>query len=340
MAEMLNKNGLGENRRKKMISVIIPTYNRCQILMNALESVLDQELDSELYEIIVVDNASTDETRQRVEELNSKSPKRIRYIYESRPGLHWARHAGARAARGEILVYTDDDAEVTRNWLNSLAIAYREKDVAAAGGPITVKWIVEPPKGLPCSSTFGQLDLGPKQRPLQWPEVIYGGNFSIKKGILFQVGGFNPDTAVEDRLVGDGEIGLCRKLYARQMRICYVPGALVYHVQNGAGIDLNVMKHRYAQQGRAAAYSDFKYDGGSFLKAFRGMFKAILLGLKFEIGARFIYREAPIPDFYRCEVHSALEFAKAKYHCRLIINRRFRRVVLRQDWISEDVKGQ
>src|SRR5262249_38101966 len=162
--------------------------------------------------------------------------KPIRYVYEKRPGLHWARHTGARAAQGTILAYTDDDAEATPNWLTGLAAAYEDPRIGAAGGPIQGRWRTPPPARAPPPRAFGQLDYGPDYQELSWPRTIYGGNFSVRKEALFAVGGFNPDTSVEDRLVGDGECGLCRKLYAAGWKIAYVPDALIYHVQEGAAI--------------------------------------------------------------------------------------------------------
>ena len=240
------------------ISVIIPTLNRCQILAEALASVRTQSLPAYAYELIVVDNGSTDKTAQVVKELNRDGGKPIRYVYESRPGLHWARHAGARAAQSEILAYTDDDAVVTPDWLHGLMSAYQNPKVAAAGGPIHVRWRSQPPEWVPPLGTFGHLDYGSDYKELSWPKAINGGNFSVRKQVLFDVGGFNPDTSVEDRLVGDGEWGLCRKLYSAGWKIAYVPDALVYHVQDGATVTLAKMRHRYAQQARFAAYTEYK----------------------------------------------------------------------------------
>jgi glucosyl-dolichyl phosphate glucuronosyltransferase len=92
------------------ISVIIPTLNRCSYLERALASAREQTFPSSEYEIIVVDNGSTDGTRDLVERLNQDGGKRLCYVYEGQLGLHHARHAGARAAKSWILIFTDDDA--------------------------------------------------------------------------------------------------------------------------------------------------------------------------------------------------------------------------------------
>jgi glycosyltransferase involved in cell wall biosynthesis len=96
--------------RPVAISVIIPTLNRCSSLERALASAREQTFPSSEYEVIVVDNGSTDGTRDLVERLNQDGGKRLCYVYEGQLGLQQARHAGARAAKGSILIFTDDDA--------------------------------------------------------------------------------------------------------------------------------------------------------------------------------------------------------------------------------------
>ena len=319
------------------ISVIIPTLNRCQILAEALASVRTQSLPAHAYELIVVDNGSTDKTAQLVQELNRDGGKPIRYVYESRPGLHWARHAGAKAAQGEILAYTDDDAVVTQNWLLALKSAYENSLVVAAGGPIHVRWRRQPPAWVPPLGTFGHLDYGSDYKELSWPKIICGGNFSVRKRALFEVGGFNPDTSVEDRLVGDGEVGLCRKLYSAGWKIAYVPDALVYHVQDGATVTLAKMRHRYAQQARFAAYTEYKSFRPSSLRLLLRVARMLqqaadkkLRGFKHWPSKEFAY--------YQHEVKAAASLASALYYLRLFFSKRFREIVLREDWISESVR--
>ncbi len=126
------------------LSVIIPTYNRPERLALALKSLQDQsELD---FEILVVDNAADPKIELLIDEMNKKFVHTARYIPESQLGLHNARHAGARAASGEILVYTDDDATFDPGWLGAYWQAFREhQEMAAAGGPILPVWEATPP---------------------------------------------------------------------------------------------------------------------------------------------------------------------------------------------------
>lgn len=113
------------------VSAIICTHNREQYLGAAIDSLLEQEFDC--YEVIVVDNASRDRTRELVtERLNNP---RLKYVYEPMTGLSIARNTGAKVARAPLLAYLDDDAVATPCWLNTLYEVYqRNEKLAIAGG--------------------------------------------------------------------------------------------------------------------------------------------------------------------------------------------------------------
>jgi glycosyltransferase involved in cell wall biosynthesis len=120
-----------------LFSVIIPAHNRAEYLGDAVLSVCEQTIPPEEYEVIVVDNGSTDETRKVVESIASEHSI-VRYIYESRIGLHNARHAGARESTGEILVYIDEDVIVPPGWLQAMA---GWTSLAGMGVSISACWI-------------------------------------------------------------------------------------------------------------------------------------------------------------------------------------------------------
>src|SRR3989337_3554689 len=98
-----------------VISAIICTHNRVEYLTKAIQSLVDQNIPKSKYEIIVVDNCSTDSTREVVEKFSSKS--NIRYIYEPTLGANKARNTGWRNARGKYIAYLDDDAIASPVWL-------------------------------------------------------------------------------------------------------------------------------------------------------------------------------------------------------------------------------
>lgn len=104
------------------ISVIVPTYNRCESLKDALDALLSQQVDGAYeYEVIVVDNNSIDRTREVIESFEGDFSGRLRYECEHRQGVSCARNRGIREAGGEIICFTDDDCIPSRDWLKKIA---------------------------------------------------------------------------------------------------------------------------------------------------------------------------------------------------------------------------
>ncbi|MCH8093174.1 MAG: glycosyltransferase [Chloroflexi bacterium] len=215
-------------------SIIVPTSNRKDELSKTLESLAQHVGASSAIEIVVVDNQPSSDTQAIVTDANKKLSTSVRYVREFRPGLHHARHAGATAARGAVLIFIDDDVDVSENWLSAHLKAYEEPGVSAAGGRILPMWESAPPKWIEVvpREYFGLLDYGNKSRLIQGSEGINGGNYSILREALFGAGGFHPDSFPDPSMIwlrGDGEAGLTRKLQSRQERVMYLADADVHH---------------------------------------------------------------------------------------------------------------
>jgi glycosyltransferase involved in cell wall biosynthesis len=215
------------------VSLIIPTYNRADDLVRALRSLRQQTLKD--FEVIVVDNAPDKGLQDAVEDYKYSTPYKVTYVPEPRLGLHHARHAGARLANGDILVFTDDDATFAPGWLKAYWDAFRRNPVmAAAGGPVRPVWETPPPQWLlrlvRMSPRFPILSLMEPYHEFRLDEkgYFFGVNMVIRRNILFELGGFNPEL-IGNKTVGDGESGLNRKLRERGHLIGYVPDAVVYH---------------------------------------------------------------------------------------------------------------
>src|SRR5579862_965324 len=109
------------------ITVILCTYNRCEILAQALDSIAACVLpESVAWEVLVVDNNSSDQTREVVEEFRQRYPGRFRYILEPRSGKSNALNVGIREAHGDILAFVDDDVTVEPTWLHNLTAELRD----------------------------------------------------------------------------------------------------------------------------------------------------------------------------------------------------------------------
>ena len=103
------------------VSVVIGTYNRCDVLRGALESLMNQDSGDTQYEVIVVDNNSSDDTRTIVENLRDKwGANNLIYCFERTQGVSYARNRGISLARGRLIAFTDDDITPARDWVASV----------------------------------------------------------------------------------------------------------------------------------------------------------------------------------------------------------------------------
>lgn len=251
-----------------MLSVIIPTRNRARFLRNALESVQQQAADV-AYEIIVVDNGSTDDTRQVVKALNASlnadDRRGIRYLYDDRPGLHIGRHHGAEEARGEILLYGDDDIVASPDWVAEIVRCHQDSRVGVVGGKVVPQWQAEPPPWVEAFRDYlSLLDLGDDIRRLHTANEICGCNLSIRRDVLFRVGGFNPDSMPPEfiKYRGDGETALMNKVLRSGYRLVYNGKAIVEHVIPPHRLTMDYFKRRAFRQGISDSFTDIRAAHG------------------------------------------------------------------------------
>ena len=245
-----------------MISVIIPTYNGSEMLCKSLPTWFEQSLPKTEYEVIVVDNGSTDDTRSRVEKLIISQPN-VHYLYESARGATAARHAGAHKAKGEYLVFADNDGLYNHECLASILDVFRQNSLCVAVAcKIEIVWDeIEPDWIAPYKYLLGQLDYGPI---IEYNPEYYlnGGLMSVRKDVFERLGGFNPDL-IGRYLIGDGDLGFVNKLHAEKAVIGWTPYALMRHMQVVAkhGTKRGVALHFY-NNGIADSYA--KYRGQHF----------------------------------------------------------------------------
>ena len=130
------------------VSVLISTYNRAPRLRTALAALLGQTGDVR-YEVIVIDNNSSDDTAGVVAEMAAASPDRIRYVFEGRQGKSHALNTGLTLARGEILAFTDDDVRVAPDWLLQFRRGFTAHPaVDYIGGRVLPEWLAPAPRWL------------------------------------------------------------------------------------------------------------------------------------------------------------------------------------------------
>jgi GT2 family glycosyltransferase len=324
------------------ISVIIPTYNRSRTLLQSLGSLQQQTLAD--FEIVVVDNGACGETEQAIERFSERAKVPARYVPEPRLGLHNARHTGARTASGEILVFTDDDATFDSGWLKAYADAFdAHPEMAAAGGRILPFWEEPPPPwlwemvdaSLANLTYFGELSLLDRggEFLLDCWQYPFGVNMAIRRAILFEVGGFNPEV-FGDVWLGDGETGLACKLQERQMLMGYVPQAVVHHHIPPQRMTVAYLCRRMANEGACDAYSRFHRGIPSrFSLCLHALWIAIRNGGSW-LAARAC-RGRTSSRCLRLQMNAARTKSYLTYVTRLIRDNTLRQLVLRNNWLAE-----
>ncbi len=179
------------------ISIVLSTYNRASLVGGALQALIAQDTDV-TYEIVLVDNNSTDGTRAIVEGMAPAARGRLRYVFEPRQGLSHGRNAGIAAVRGPLIAFTDDDVRAAPDWIDRLASVFRDHPEASfAGGRVlpvsTAGW----PGWLSTrAAPLALQDYGGADRVLtraHMPHGLVGANLAFRRTVFDRAGLFSPD---------------------------------------------------------------------------------------------------------------------------------------------------
>ncbi len=257
-----------------IFSIIIPTYNRSDSLKITIDSLLALNSVPQDFEILIIDNGSTDNTRTVAEAaIKSNLERRIKYHYEDVPGLLSGRHRGAFESKGDILVYVDDDIEADPYWLEAISEAFEDPETHLVGGKSLPKYESTPPDWLDAfwrrngklirCFYLSLVDFGDQIAEIS-PVYVWGLNFSIRKDTLFKVGGFNPECVPKafQRYQGDGDTGLAWKVKAAGYKVIYQPTALVYHLVPNQRLMVDYFVQRMFSAGVSDSYTTIRRNGG------------------------------------------------------------------------------
>jgi len=184
----------------EILSIVICTFNRAQYLAECLDSLLSQTIDIDCFPVIVVDNNSTDDTRDIVEGYRKRIPQ-IRYIFEPEQGLSFARNKGFREAETEWVAYLDDDAKAFPDYLERIVAAINLNKYDCIGGIFHPWYKYGKPKWYKdrYASNIGTLENPEGQR------YAPGGNMIIRREILVELGGFSDQIGMTGQRISYGE---------------------------------------------------------------------------------------------------------------------------------------
>ncbi|OAI20515.1 hypothetical protein A1359_03390 [Methylomonas lenta] len=221
------------------LSIIICTYNRYQNLDECFNCLDQQKLKHNLsWEIILVDNNSSDATKAVVEDYAKTTKLDIHYVFEGKQGLSIARNTGIKYSTGNYIVFIDDDIRVTPTWLNSIYSTFVEHNCDAVGGRIHLESTENLPKWItPDMCGFlGHQDFGSSPRLMDGiSEFPFGGNMAIQRRVIDLIGNFDTDLGrkgeglKKDELFKGEETDFFQRLANAGGKFYYHPDALVFH---------------------------------------------------------------------------------------------------------------
>jgi glycosyltransferase involved in cell wall biosynthesis len=217
------------------LSLIIATFNRSEQLLTTLHSVAAQSGKAEVWECIVVDNNSSDDTAEAVAKFIASHPTlNIHYCFEPQQGLSHARNRGIVESKGDIIAFVDDDETIVEEFVREyVALFDSHPEAMAAGGRIVPEYISGEPKwmshyvALPIANP---LDYGDYVRKFPRGKHPGGGNMAVRREVIERIGAFDTELGrTGERLIGGEECDFFERMYANNMPIYYVPRAAIYH---------------------------------------------------------------------------------------------------------------
>jgi glycosyltransferase involved in cell wall biosynthesis len=217
------------------LDVIVPTYNRQDLLPSALNSLFAAEIPAGLeVTVTVVDNNSTDGTRGVVESFQKRFGERLRYCFEKQQGRSHALNAGITATNGDLIGVIDDDEEIDREWYKIAFAAFTTRDLDFIGGPYMPQWSIPPPEWLPVKygGVIGWVNGGDREVPFDrdYPGILMGGNAVFRRSVLLKVGLYTTWLGRTDKGLLSGEDEeLYGRLLASGAKGMYLPDLKIYH---------------------------------------------------------------------------------------------------------------
>jgi glucosyl-dolichyl phosphate glucuronosyltransferase len=217
---------------KPIVSCVICTYRRPDMLGRAIKCLSAQTLSRDKFEVIVVDNNSGDQTPAVVQYFQQNVDFSIIYLLETKQGLSFARNTGIQHSSGKYVAFLDDDAEADPEWLSTFVNVFEKYPNAwVVGGKILPIWDARRPSWLfdDLLNNFSMLDLGEIELTIKWPDHVLGTSCFHKK-LFEEVGWFEPRLGRSgDSLVGDEDTEIQRRVLTVGKQIIYTPQAIAWH---------------------------------------------------------------------------------------------------------------
>jgi glycosyltransferase involved in cell wall biosynthesis len=263
------------------VSVVVATHNRVPLLQKTLDALLAQQTPADLnWEILIVDNASTDGTRIAVRMMAIKARVPVRCISEPVLGKSRALNTGIAAARGGVIAFTDDDVSPTTDWVATAAIALDTWGADGAGGRILPEWEAEPPAWLHENRRLRQyLALMAHDAPAMLPDSgkncwVWGANMVFKRSVLQALGGFDIRLGpIGRRRYCEEDADMVQRVLDSGRRVVYDPALTVYHRVPKTRLQRSYFRRLVWDMGEGHGLAAAPFSGPSILGAPRWRFR-------------------------------------------------------------------
>lgn len=229
------------------ISAVICSYNRGRFIIDAVESIFNQQYDRSKYEVIVVDNNSSDNTLSLLSEYQALHPDyHFRFVTETNQGVAFARNRCAREAKGEIVAYLDDDSKAQPGWLQMITDFFdTHPEAYSIGGKITPYFLT----GIPdwYSKYFfglvGRFDQGSEVKQLTGQRYPCGANMAFRKLVFDEVGYFNTALGRSGAgLLANEEKDIYMRILKQGHKVYYLPDVEVLHAVESNKFDKDYVR--------------------------------------------------------------------------------------------------
>lgn len=275
------------------LSIIICSYNRASYISDALTSLYVQSSGLDNFEVIFVDNNSTDNTKEVYAQWRQTNTNgQFTFISEMQQGASFARNTGAAIAKGEWVCFMDDDAVATTDYVKNIIKHIQDQPfIVGFGGRIIPKYIPAEPKWMSyyVSSLVGNFDYAPTACAFENGKYPLESNMIVKKSVYDQIGGFNvnlPGVVGTLRIGGEGK-ELFYKIIALGHTIYYDPSICVHHVVEVKKLTSEYMYRVASGIGRGEKTRTLNISNGAYLmKILEYLLKlgaGIILGIKYAI---------------------------------------------------------
>lgn len=261
-----------------MFSIIIPTHNRSKLLEKTLKSIKQNLGLRNNFEILIIDNASNDATKE-ISEHFTNVDARFKYFYVDKIGLHEGRNYALRVAKGDVFCYLDDDVELLDTWFEGIEESFDETDVVLVGGKNLPNFESKPPDWIyeiwENKKNIGYLsiiDLGDEKKYID-SYLVYGCNFAISRRVLIECEGFHPDGYPKNLIIfrGDGESYVSNFIMKKGYKTVYNPKVSVLHYVPFSRLNFEYFKNRAYNQGIS--------DSFTYIRSILGSRRKILFNL-------------------------------------------------------------